>query len=415
MRMFLGLAVSLFALVACGEVGKPGEDAGPDGPPDSSNPGPDPFPSNGSEGQFAPTMNVTLPAGVHHYTTIDIPVGVTVTTEGAGTLELRAQGAVRIAGTIDLSGAPGRAAVNTFGSGGGGTGNPALQGADGAANVCPGAGVGGAGVAGGQIGGGNCGDSLGSPGGRFGGGAGGAYRGAGGGGGGYAGGAGGGSSLSAGGAGASMKGTGGISGVAGGAGGQGDGGPYAGGVGLTNAIGAAGGGGGSIGRSAIDDLAVETTFYPGSGGGGGAGRSAAPNLPPADLIVGGAGGGGGGGGLRISSPVSINVSASAVLRVNGGAGGATSGLPAGGGGGGSGGVIYLAAPEMAVAGTVSAAGGAGGGPSAPGGVGGLGRIRISAYETRCAISGAFTPPLPSGGCVPTPAAPGIAFVGRFPN
>ena len=48
-----------------------------------------------------------LAPGVYHFTTITIPSGVTVTTNGTGTLDLRATGAVTIAGAIDVSGSRG--------------------------------------------------------------------------------------------------------------------------------------------------------------------------------------------------------------------------------------------------------------------------------------------------------------------
>jgi hypothetical protein len=423
------IVLLLSALASCGKVGaRPAEDGGPDAPDapsGASDGGPpadvppetvQPFPSNGSEGVFAPTADVVISPGIHQYSTINIPMGVTVTVSGTGVLELRAQGAIRIAGTVNLSGADGRIAVGVFGSGGGGTGTPSVRGMDGASGVCPTGGPGGTGVAGRQVGNGTCGEALGSPGGQFGGGAGAAYRGSGGGGGGYAGGAGGGTSLSAGGAGASMNGVGGASSTQPGAGGQADGGSYAGAVGGSNTPGATGGGGGSIGRAAIDDLAVASTFQPGSGGGGGAGRTTAPNIPPVDLIVGGSGGGGGGGALRIASPVSIDIASTGVLRADGGAGGSTNDLPAGGGGGGSGGVVFLSAPVMHVAGTVSSVGGAGGGPSAPGGAGGRGRIRISVTEASCALTGTFSPPLSAGcGASVGIGTPDFAFVGAFPN
>ena len=53
-------------------------------------------------GEFLRAGDVVLPAGVHEFTTVTIPAGVTVRTDGAGVLELRATGAVSIAGTIAL-------------------------------------------------------------------------------------------------------------------------------------------------------------------------------------------------------------------------------------------------------------------------------------------------------------------------
>ena len=80
-----------------------------------------PFPSNGSDGAFAPSVDTVLPPRLYQFTTINIPANVTVTTTGNATLELRAQGAVTIAGTIDVSGAPGRIGQIDNGGGGGAT------------------------------------------------------------------------------------------------------------------------------------------------------------------------------------------------------------------------------------------------------------------------------------------------------
>ncbi|MBK8696623.1 MAG: hypothetical protein IPN17_31265 [Deltaproteobacteria bacterium] len=172
--------------------------------------------------------------------------------------------------------------------------------------------------------------------------------------------------------------------------------PYAGGTGGTGVCGGAtggGGGGGSIGATAAADLAVTSTFHPGSGGGGAGGNNQR-------CSYGGAGGGGGGGALRIVSPLAITVGVTGQLLANGGNGGSTPTADgSGGGGGGSGGVILLESPSLTVAGAVRAAGGAGGssnvGCGADGGVGGLGRIRLSTGST-CTLSGTFNPPLASG-------------------
>ncbi|MCZ7686790.1 MAG: hypothetical protein M5U28_51815 [Sandaracinaceae bacterium] len=165
-------------------------------------------PSDGSMGAFAPSADVELPAGVYHFTTITIPAGVTVRTDGVGRLELRATGAVVIDGVVDLSGGDG--APNTGGvTGGGGTTGVPLDGLGGTActGCCP-AGVGGDGAPGGSsaLHPDRCGE-----GGVRGGGAGGLGSssgiGSGGGGGGYAGGSGGGRSVASG-AGASVAGLG---------------------------------------------------------------------------------------------------------------------------------------------------------------------------------------------------------------
>jgi len=181
-----------------------------------------------------------------------------------------------------------------------------------------------------------------------------------------------------------------------------------------------GGGGGSIGALAIADLAVRTTFSPGSGGGGGAGGA----TTCAYTAAAGGGGGGGGGALRIASPTRLVVSGT--LRAPGGEGGAgsvvgyTNGSQGAGGGGGSGGVIYLAAPSIDVSGSLSAAGGAGGGGGGGcgglGGAGGMGRIRVSTLPETCSLRGDWEPPLASG-CAASTAmgTPGRVFVGTYPD
>ena len=82
----------------CGDAVGPARSASPG---DARSPG---FPSTGADGAFAPTEDTVLDPGIYHFTTVDIPAGVTVTTRGEATLELRASGPVNIAGTIDLSG-----------------------------------------------------------------------------------------------------------------------------------------------------------------------------------------------------------------------------------------------------------------------------------------------------------------------
>ena len=66
-----------------------------------------PLTSDGIDGAFAPTADVTLAPGVHHYTTVAIPAGVTVRAEPGAALDLRATGDVLIDGTIDLRGREG--------------------------------------------------------------------------------------------------------------------------------------------------------------------------------------------------------------------------------------------------------------------------------------------------------------------
>ena len=366
-------------------------------------------------GDFAPVEDTTLPGGINRFQNIRIPAGVTVRIDPArnnGLLDLRATGDVVIDGAIDVSGGAGGngptfPAVGFLwvGGGGGDTGTPLGNGgnAPSSPTLSPssdssfdcsstlaqvGPGRGGFRDAGANgVGYNFCGQ--GGSGGLYGGGMGG--TGGGGGGGGAAGGGGGafsfpyiggiGGGAGGGSAGAGVGG-GGTSGVA-----LYDGQPGASGVAFPS------GGGGSIGAAAAGDLAVVTTFQPGSGGGGGGGLA-------------GAGGGGGGGGVRITSPTSIRVGG-AVLA-NGGNGGTqisrghyynpganpTSG---GYGGGGSGGVIVLASPSVSVTGSLLANGGTGGSNpavySGAGGSGGPGRIRIAADVIDA--PGAFSPGLPA--------------------
>ena len=404
------LALGLVVVAACGKVPSAtvGGDANPNGSDggiakDASGPGPDmdagmsPFPSNGSGGAFAPNVNTVLPAGVYQFTTIDIPAGIKVTTNGIGELELRAQGDVVIAGTIDLSGSIGGGPSTGFGGGGGATAMQATIGAAGTSTMCPVGGSGGIGALGSPTTGTACGGNNATTSGGFGGGAGGQFQAGGGaGGGGYAGGGGG-----RGGAGASMDGTGGATSSAGGNGGEPGGGVYAGATASCGGPGECNGGGGSIGSGAINDLAVATTFRPGSGGGGGSAPVSTEAGTP-----GGAGGGGGGGALRIATSGTITIASTGVVRADGGAGGpAPAGMAAGLGGGGSGGVVYLSAPRLTVAGTISAAGGI------PGG--GLGRIRISTAVASCNLTGTFMPPL-SSSCNAASAA-GAVYIAEFPN
>jgi cysteine-rich repeat protein len=380
-----------------------------------------PFPSDGSEGAFAPAADTQLPAGVHNYTTITIPAGVKVTTTGEGTLDLRATGAVQIDGTIDVSGGRGADGVAsmtpssyTGGGGGGATGDPLAAPPTGDCPAAAGGGIGPAGTAGVQFTSSSCPDVQ--PG-MFGGGAGGGCCAGGGGGGGPAGG---GSDGGGGGVADQSNGstrTPGRGGNAPGAYHGGDGSIVA---GCSDPYPGSGGGGGSIGTMAAADLPVTTTFAPGSGGGGGGTQC--------NVYSHGSGGGGGGGGaLRIATTASITIGATGKVVADGGAGGNgytdatnTAGDKGNnGGGGGSGGVIYLAAPTLTVASgaVVSAVGGIGGvSPGSAcggGGAGGLGRVRISARLTTCSLSGNFTPPL-SSGCSLSVADEHV-YIGAFPN
>ena len=366
----------------------------------------DPFPSDGSEGEFAPTEDTVIPAGVHHFTRVHVPAGVTIRTGGTGVLELRATEAIVIEGVVDVSGGHGGTGLEFEGSGGGGGTGTTL---DGVAGDCPSGGAGGnAGI--GRDGAGDCG-----AGGRSGGGAGGGRpgptAGAGGGGGGRAGGSGGARASLAGGDGGSepgrsMGGVGAPSNV--GRGGESGRGVYSGGDGGSAVLSLCGGGGGSIGAAAIDDRAMSDTFFPGSGGGGGSGYGDSSASVP------GSGGGGGGGALRLSSPVSITLAITGGLFARGGDGGGTTRDSGGGGGGGSGGAIYLAAPSLDLGGEIDVRGGQGGDgfSSADGGDGGLGRIRMSVLTEECSITGLVSPPTAS--CAPADLE-GAPYIATYPD
>ncbi|UJR80814.1 MopE-related protein [Sandaracinus amylolyticus] len=377
------------------------------------------FRSSGEDGAFDPEADVVLDPGVYDFTTIHVRAGVTVRARGTGVLDLRATGNVVIEGSIDVSGGAGgtgiTAGVPGAGNGGGGATGQTTAGATGTTSMCQPGGVGGIGPSGVDASTTNaCG-----LGGQAGGGAGGYQYICGGGGGGSAGGGGGGGISCAGGAGGGPGGGAGgaLSGVASAWPGVGGalalGAPYAGTSGVPGGT-AAGGGGGSIGADAAADLAVATTFRPGSGGGGGGFGHFSGSL------VGGSGGGGGGGGaVRIASATRIEIRSTGAVRADGGRGGNQNQFLAGGGGG-SGGVVYLAAPELVLRGTVSAAGGAAGGggggnpAGGPGGAGGMGRVRISVNPATCEISGTVRPAAPML-CEATGAVPGRAYVGRYPD
>lgn len=289
--------------------------------------------STGTDGALSPTADVTLtmPAnGVFNFTTVNIPVNVTVRfrKNAANTpVVILARGDIVISGWIDVSGqsAPsasaGTSVIANFGAGGpggfdGGTGgNPQFD-KFGSSGQGPGGGFGGANVPTSCDGGWS----------------------QGGGGAGYS---------TAGGPGRCNNGTG---------------------------TGSAGAGGVAYGSSLLQPL------IGGSGGGGGAG-SASGNGP-------GAGGGGGGGAILIVSSTGINFEG--IIFANGGNSGdvgccfeltSDSASP---GGGGSGGTIRLVGPVVSGAGQMRVSGGA---PNWPytGGPGAPGRSRIDIAST-----GSFT-------------------------
>ena len=413
-----------------------------------------PFASTGADGAFTASGSVSLPARVYNYTTINIAAGARVTSDGNGILELRAQGAVTINGVLDISGGAGGSVTNGVNGGGaGGSSGVATAAAaglnfGGAGTAAPGGSVGQV-AAWGTAGGAGAGGLVGGVGGPMGGGGGGGGAdqnadmdtGGGSGGGGPAGGAGGFAGadgcVAAGGAGG---GSGGGKATACGAAAQGGGSACAAGatavyVGGTGGIGsspcatiAGSGGGGSIGCDAASDLALVSTFRPGSGGGGG-GSGGDANEPGSGQHSGGGGGGGGGGGaVRIVSPVSITLGAAGQILANGGGGGSgavsaddCNDDSGGGGGGGSGGAVWLSAPAVVIPSgsrilAVGGGGGAGGATTAagPGGAGGLGRVRLSLDPAASSIAGTVNPP-PVNGVTPAAAAAGKAFVAHYPQ
>ena len=412
-----------------------GMDAGPPCPPGGCRP---PFPSSGADGDLilAGTEERTLPAGVYEYDRIEIGANAVLRSNGTGVLELRARQPVILRGRIDLSGGDGGSGRETPCSiavlHGGRAGHTGRQGTAAPMGDCAVGGGGGLGVEGGR-GGGAC-----ANGGFYGGGGGARNRAgqAGGGGGGYGGGGGGaayqGSDLAGGGGArelsATMGGNGGMLGTAA-QGGRTSVPEYDGADGQArfgSAPGCAnggGGGGGSIGEDAANDLAVMSTFRPGSGGGGGG-----SGIEGGDRCGEGGGGGGGGGALRITSHASVTITNTARISVAGGQGGNGAGRAgvstagSGGGGGGSGGVLYLAAPQVRIddGAVVDAGGGSGGstprgcGGSSRGGNGGVGRIRLSVEPSTCMISASTTPPMPAAGCVPN-TTPGEVYIGAYPR
>jgi hypothetical protein len=405
-----------------------------------------------------------LSPGVHSYSSINIPAGVTVYVAGpgalSGTLDLHSTGDVLIDGIIDVSGGPGTQNSITSEStqqghagSGGYTGEPYQSAANSAECSFVAGNPGQLGVA--------VQGSLGTciaisstqctpqqqmmallftgPVAQYGGGGGvfSGYRAYGSGGGGRAGGA-------PGALGAPYPGEADCTGVSAGGGavngkgGKGGGAPYDGAdgvLGQTQCDGlfmgvpksyVGGGAGGSIGMAAVADLAVATSFETGSGGG--AGSADYLNRP---VFGGTSGGGGGGGALRITSGTKITVHGS--LLANGGIGGdsyigngSNAGCdpqPGAAGGGGSGGVIYLVAPSVTTgsAAKITTAGGKGGAQSefatgGAGGKGGIGRIRLSVTPATCTLAGTFNPPL-NAGCAVTSGAgvSGKAYIGTYPN
>ncbi|MCB9636724.1 MAG: putative metal-binding motif-containing protein [Sandaracinus sp.] len=250
--------------------GMPVDAGGPRCPPEGCMP---PFPSTGADGELVltGTTEITLDAGVYHYTRIEIGANAVVRTNGTGVLELRSSGPVIVRGVIDLQGGDGgNGTEQTCGGAiqsGGRAGHTGRAGNTAPSGGCALGGEGGLGDEGAR-GAGACGN-----GGVFGGGGGAQNRdAAGGGGGGYGGGGGGASPPGGAGPGgggarelAAMDGGNGGAGTTGAQGGRTsvagydgeDGRPAGNNTGCTTG---GGGGGGSIGESAARDLAVATTF-----------------------------------------------------------------------------------------------------------------------------------------------------------
>ncbi len=299
--------------------------------------------STGADGAFNPTVNTQLqlpPSGIFNFTSVTIPVGVTVTFKKNATntpVIILASENVSIAGAIGVSGG------NATAAGAAGDGNLGDDGIPGKGG--PGGYDGGVG---GMVPRGRGGDGLG-PGGGTGG------R-------------------------PSCVNNGNYYGSAGGGGFGGTGGNSTWCQGSTNL------GGASYGSKLLLPLVG------GSGGGGGA----------AGNLLGGSGGGGGGGGAILIA-ASGTVSITGGIYANGGWGGNTSGDQVGSpGGGGSGGGIRIVASTITGNGPIQAvAGGAlssGYGYAAGGEAGGNGRIRLEAETfTRTAASSPtheFGPPGP---------------------
>lgn len=135
-----------------------------------------------------------------------------------------------------------------------------------------------------------------------------------------------------------------------------------------------GGGGAGYGTVGAAGGTNNSTSYPAGAGGPTYG------MGPADTLVGGARGGhggfslgsvgapgtggAGGGALQISSALSIEIDAAGHLKASGGGGAGGYGGFVGGGGGGSGGELLLEAPQLTIAGKLTANGGGGGGGGA---------------------------------------------------
>lgn len=288
--------------------------------------------SNGSDGAFAPTSNTVLPARIYHFTTINIPVDVTVTfaqSVGNPPVILLATGDVTIGGVINVSGengqTDGRGGYGGAGGFSGGAGAPGTQTTRGFAGEGPGGGGGGFALQAGT------------------------------------------NPKPAGGASYASIGTT-SNGTPVTATGRPYGTPF-----LQPLVGGSGGGGGGlpIPQDSSSSIVIVT-------GGGGDGPTAIPFIIQPTVV--GGGGGGGGGAVLISSSTVVTLGANSQIRAIGGNGVVGNGIFNGPnrGGSGSGGAVRIVAP------TVVAPPSAGifvnGGTVEYGGNGGWGFIRVEAFN-----------------------------------
>ncbi len=122
----------------------------------------------GADGAFSPVSSTTLPGGTYHYTSVNIPVGVTITVTGTQPLVINCTGNVLINGSLQANGSNGEDGItyNNAGTGGigvaGGTngGNGSFASGSGPLNGSAGLGPGAGGMGQAWSGGGGAGHSL---------------------------------------------------------------------------------------------------------------------------------------------------------------------------------------------------------------------------------------------------------------
>ncbi len=290
--------------------------------------------SNGSDGAFAPTSNIELPARTYHFTTITIPANVTVTfarSTNNPPVILLATGNVSIYGVLNVSGKDGQSDAR------GGLGGPGgFNGGDGAVGTRSTRGFTGEGPGGG---GGGYGLDTNPP-------------------------------VFAGGGSYSTPGTKQLSYAAYAAAGKSYGTPF-----LQPLVGGSGGGGGGLPVPETSNFSIVT----GSGGGGN-------GTNPIFIVVPrtGGGGGGGGGAILIASTTQIELGPNSQIMAKGG--NASLGQSYNGGqnvgGGGAGGAVRIVAPTVVSSATavIGVFGGASNGAFTYGAFGGWGYIRVEAFN-----------------------------------